>query len=251
MLKKIIVGILCSISITATVTAVVLGINLKNNSIQLQDKTVRSEQLQQKINIQDNQIKKNKDDIDALNKKNEALSKQLEDANSQLKQARASLKFKKSRGHITKKELTSSQDTLKKVTTKSEPKKKKANTDYNAEYDLLYKLVEAEAGANNLMGREAVADVILNRVHSNKYPNSLTGVMNQYAQFEPVYNGTVYNMIPTPTTIKAVNNELAGHRVLPAYVLNFVDNDLDKDNPLWHDFDIYAVYGDNTFLVAR
>ena len=40
-----------------------------------------------------------------------------------------------------------------------------------------------EANTESLQGKEAVANVILNRVKSNKYPNSICGVISQKSQF--------------------------------------------------------------------
>ena len=40
-----------------------------------------------------------------------------------------------------------------------------------------------EANTESLQGKEAVANVILNRVKSNKYPNSVCSVISQKSQF--------------------------------------------------------------------
>lgn len=68
-------------------------------------------------------------------------------------------------------------------------------------------------------GYLAVASVILNRVDSSRYPNSIRGVVSQPGQFsvynssrKPYYNSNVY---------KAVEDALNGKRNMPKYVLFF------------------------------
>lgn len=65
----------------------------------------------------------------------------------------------------------------------------------NKEKDLLSRLVEAEAKGESYKGKVAVATVVLNRVDSPKFPNSVSGVVKQvvgksYA-FSPVQNGEI------------------------------------------------------------
>lgn len=63
----------------------------------------------------------------------------------------------------------------------------------------LARIITAEAGGESLLGQIAVGDVILNRVKSSAFPNTIYGVIfdRRYGvQFSPVANGTIYN---TPT----------------------------------------------------
>ncbi len=63
----------------------------------------------------------------------------------------------------------------------------------------LARIITAEAGGESLLGQIAVGDVILNRVRSAAFPNTIYGVIfdRRYGvQFSPVANGTIYN---TPT----------------------------------------------------
>jgi N-acetylmuramoyl-L-alanine amidase len=67
----------------------------------------------------------------------------------------------------------------------------------NEEKDLFARLVEAEAKGETYEGKVAVATVVLNRVDSSEFPNSITGVINEvvgdaYA-FSPVQNGAINN----------------------------------------------------------
>lgn len=78
----------------------------------------------------------------------------------------------------------------------------------NDEYELFAKCVEAEAGTEGFTGKQYVVDVILNRVDSDKYPNTVKDVIMQKHQFEVVSNGKIYDVTPTEETYKAINTEL-------------------------------------------
>lgn len=54
---------------------------------------------------------------------------------------------------------------------------------------LLANLIYCEAGAEPYEGKVAVGAVVINRVCSSVYPNTITGVIYQYKQFSPVRNG--------------------------------------------------------------
>lgn len=68
---------------------------------------------------------------------------------------------------------------------------------------LLAQLVEAEAGNQSFEGRVAVANVVLNRVASGKFPNSIEAVIYQSGQFSPITDGAINN-VPTAESIRAV-----------------------------------------------
>lgn len=57
------------------------------------------------------------------------------------------------------------------------------------ELELLANLVEAEAGNQDLRGKRLVADVVLNRVDSEDYPNTITEVIYQKNQFAVMSDG--------------------------------------------------------------
>ena len=53
------------------------------------------------------------------------------------------------------------------------------------------RLVEAEAKGESYEGKVAVATVVLNRVESSQFPDSITEVINQKNAFSPVQNGEI------------------------------------------------------------
>ena len=59
----------------------------------------------------------------------------------------------------------------------------------------LSRIICAESGAESMSGQIAVGNVILNRVRSGSFPNTVEGVIfdrKDAVQFEPVSNGRVY-----------------------------------------------------------
>lgn len=78
----------------------------------------------------------------------------------------------------------------------------------NDEYELFAKCVEAEAGTEGFTGKQYVVDVILNRVDSDKYPDTVKDVIMQKHQFEVVSNGRIYDVTPTEEIYKVINTEL-------------------------------------------
>ena len=68
--------------------------------------------------------------------------------------------------------------------------------------------MEADAGTEGFIGKQYVVDVILNRVDSDKYPNTVKDVIMQKHQFEVVSNGRIYDVTPIEETYRAINTEL-------------------------------------------
>lgn len=77
-----------------------------------------------------------------------------------------------------------------------------------ADRRLLAQLVTAEAKGEPYAGQVAVATVILNRVDSSKFPNTIRGVIYERGQFTPVSNGSI-NQAPTASAVRAVNEAIA------------------------------------------
>ena len=76
----------------------------------------------------------------------------------------------------------------------------------------LARIITAESEGESLIGQIAVGDVILNRVKSNLYPNTIYGVIfdRKYGvQFSPVLDGRIYNT-PTYTATLAAKICLEG-----------------------------------------
>ena len=79
----------------------------------------------------------------------------------------------------------------------------------SADHRLLSKLVYAEARGETYKGQVAVAAVVLNRVASASFPNTISGVIYQSGAFSCVSNGSINNT-PDATAIRAALDALNG-----------------------------------------
>lgn len=85
-----------------------------------------------------------------------------------------------------------------------------SNTDRN----VLLRIVEAEATGEDVKGKMLVASVVLNRVKSGKFPNTVEQVVFQkngsVYQFSPIRDGRYYKVNISQETKEAVNRVLEG-----------------------------------------
>ena len=79
-----------------------------------------------------------------------------------------------------------------------------------SELELFRMIVQAEAGSEDLKGKILVANVILNRVKSPKFPNTIRGVVMAPGQFQPVTSGRIYSVKVSEQTKLAVDMALKG-----------------------------------------
>lgn len=79
----------------------------------------------------------------------------------------------------------------------------------SADHRLLAKLVYAEARGEPYKGQVAVAAVVLNRVKSASFPNTISGVIYQRNAFTCVNNGSINNT-PDNSCIRAALDALNG-----------------------------------------
>ncbi len=79
----------------------------------------------------------------------------------------------------------------------------------------LSRIIHSEAEGEPYEGKVAVGNVVLNRVNSKDFPNTIYNVIFEYykgiPQFSPVEEGTIYNT-PSKESIKAAEDALKGVR---------------------------------------
>ena len=82
------------------------------------------------------------------------------------------------------------------------------------DYDALLRLVEAEASGEDIKGKMLVANVVLNRVESSSFPDTVKEVIyqrhNGRAQFSPVATGKIDRVAVSEETVEAVERALCG-----------------------------------------
>ena len=77
------------------------------------------------------------------------------------------------------------------------------------ELALLARLVSGEARGEPYIGQVAVAAVVLNRVRSDEFPDTVSGVIFQRGAFDAVWDGQ-FDMQPTDSSIRAARDALNG-----------------------------------------
>lgn len=69
-------------------------------------------------------------------------------------------------------------------------------TSYNsADYELLARIISAEARGESYLGQVAVGAVVLNRIEHPSFPDTLSGVVYQNGAFSCLYDGQFYEPI--------------------------------------------------------
>lgn len=84
-----------------------------------------------------------------------------------------------------------------------------SSSNNSSNVNLLARVVYGEARGEPYTGQVAVAAVVLNRVKSSKFPNTISGVVYQRGAFDAVADGQI-NMTPDTTAKKAAQDALNG-----------------------------------------
>lgn len=122
------------------------------------------------------------------------------------------------------------------------------------DYETLLRIVEAEAGSEDETGKLLVANVVLNRVNSDQFPNTVTEVVYQqdggYAQFSPVGNGSIRRVTVSEETKSAVERALAGEDVSRGALYFAARSAADPESMRWFDTHLTRLfaYGGHEFF---
>lgn len=84
-----------------------------------------------------------------------------------------------------------------------------STTNNSSDLNLLARVVYGEARGEPYSGQVAVAAVVLNRVKSSSFPNTIAGVVYQSGAFDAVNDGQI-NMTPNETAKKAAQDAING-----------------------------------------
>ena len=117
----------------------------------------------------------------------------------------------------------------------------------------LSRIIEAESGAEPYKGKLAVGNVILNRVKSPDFPNSIYGVIfdrKNGVQFTPVANGTIYNT-PSAESIRAAKECLSGTSVVGSCLYFFNPKTATKADWIIRNCSYYASIGNHDFYLPK
>ncbi|MGN0633543.1 MAG: cell wall hydrolase [Oscillospiraceae bacterium] len=92
--------------------------------------------------------------------------------------------------------------------TEEEPSDVISYTD--AEFDMLCCVIQCEVGDCSDASKTAVTNVVINRVKSSAFPDTLEGVLTQPNQFDAIYSYYSGGVVPTQSTIDCVKRALSG-----------------------------------------
>lgn len=118
----------------------------------------------------------------------------------------------------------------------------------------LMRIVQAEAGGEDRRGKLLVANVVINRVKSSKFPDNITDVVFQrkknVTQFSPVANGTIYRVKVSEETREAVYSALYGEDVSEGALFFMARKYANPENAQWFDSNLVYLfsYGGHDFF---
>ena len=105
---------------------------------------------------------------------------------------------------------------------------------------------EAEAGTEDLKGRILVANVIMNRVKYPEFPDNATDVIWQYidgvAQFSPIADGRISEVVPSDETKEAVKQALEGVDYSDGALFFIQRSAAAKNNIQWFDKNLKKLF---------
>ncbi|MCM1039780.1 MAG: cell wall hydrolase [Ruminococcus sp.] len=123
------------------------------------------------------------------------------------------------------------------------------------DYDALLRIVEAEAGGEDEEGKLLVANVVLNRVNNEKFPDTVTEVVMQreqgVAQFTPTVDGRFQNVTVSRETYAAVERALYGEDISQGALYFCARSKADSGRLQWFDQKLTRLfaYGNHEFFL--
>lgn len=116
----------------------------------------------------------------------------------------------------------------------------------DGDYDNLLRIVEAEAGTEDVKGRILVANVVMNRVKDERFPDTVTEVVWEQnlgvAQFSPTYDGRIYQVTVSESTKDAVRQALEGVDYSQGALFFVEKAAADKSGVAWFEKDLKRLF---------
>ncbi len=123
--------------------------------------------------------------------------------------------------------------------------------------ELLLRIVEAEAGCEDEDGRILVANVVLNRMESELFPDSVAEVVlqtnNGVSQFSPVSSGSIWTVEISEETREAVEKALEGENISQGALFFAARKYADSKRMKWFDekLDFLFEHGGHDFFTVK
>ena len=121
------------------------------------------------------------------------------------------------------------------------------------DYQVLLKIVQAEASTEDIKGRMLVANVVLNRLEVGFGGDTITEVVFAKGQFAPVTNGRIFKVTPDKTTIEAVERVLNGEDYSKGALYFMARNLASKSGVRWFDKNLKLLFkhGCHEFYIEK
>lgn len=125
------------------------------------------------------------------------------------------------------------------------------------EYEILTRIVEAEAGTEDVKGKMLIANVIFNRIAYSEFPNNIKDVVFQkkgsHYQFSPIKDGRYEKVTVQESTCIAVDRVLAGEDESMGALFFCERARSSSSNLKWFDSQLESlfVYGCHEFFVYK
>lgn len=122
------------------------------------------------------------------------------------------------------------------------------------DHEALMRIVEAEAGGEDQDGKLLVANVVLNRVNSENFPNTVWEVVMQkeqgIAQFSPTVDGRYQSVKISEDTKEAVERALYGEDISQGALYFCAREKADSEKMQWFDRKLTRLfaYGNHEFF---
>lgn len=114
-----------------------------------------------------------------------------------------------------------------------------------AELMLLAKITMVEAGYETYEGQLGLANVILNRVKDERFPESIRSVIYSGKQFPPAHNGKLDKSKPNASSLRAAKDALNGKNNVENAVY-FFNPDVSKGS-FWSSLNVIVTIGNHSF----
>lgn len=124
------------------------------------------------------------------------------------------------------------------------------------DYEVLLRIVQAEAGSEDEKGKMLVAGVVLNRLENSKFPDTVKEIVfqneNGIYQFSPVANGSYYSVTVSEETKTAVSRVLAGEDISQGALYFAARKYADSEKMKWFDCSLKRLfeYGGHEFFTS-
>lgn len=125
------------------------------------------------------------------------------------------------------------------------------------DYNILLRIVEAEATGEDYLGKRLVANVVINRVKNSEFPDTVKKVVfektNGHVQFSPTADGRFQSVTITEETKEAVYDALCGEDTSQGALFFSARSKADPSNMRWFDRNLKRLfaYGGHEFYTLR